>query len=247
VLYVGPQSSIQSGIPTVPESGIKPEDGIEDIKPARVLTPPPNAPPPGSPLPVGHEMGTGGDILGQSAPHGPMPEAPQDLYDPTLYPPTDPVVPKRGRARALDFAPIDDPPTKKRRVEPPSRSASTFAQPSLPQPKNTTLFTANKSGPITRTRDGKYVPVPAQPKPRKWALSPEERVGLGLEPFIVSEVTDESCSGDGGSRISTPNLDARLNMNTDPRNPVGGRRHPRSFSFNVNSSHPHGSSTQATR
>ena len=194
MLHAGLWSNIQKkhslGVPTAPESG---EDGIQDIKP--VLTPP-SSPPLGLLSAVEDEVDAGGGTMSHPAPHEPTPT----LYDPTLYFPANPVVPKRGRARALDFEPIDDPPTKKRRVNPPPTSASTSAPPP-PQPKQVTLFTANKSGPITRTRDGTFVPVPALPKPPKWGLSAEERTDLGLEPLIVPEITGEAQSREGGSSI----------------------------------------------
>lgn len=158
-------------------------------------------------------MGTRRDTTGRPAPGEPTPEPPRVLYDPTLYPPTDPVVPKRGRARALDFEPIHGPPVKKRRVEPPPKSASTPAPPPPPQPKQTTLFTSNKSGPITRTRDGKFVPVPTLPKPPRWGLSPEERAELGLEPLIATELRHEQRSGDGGLSTSTSGSGVGLDAN----------------------------------
>ena len=106
MLNAGLWSNIQKkhplGASTAPESGIKREDGIQDIKPA--LTPL-SPPPPGLSLAVEDEMGNGGGITREPAPHEPTPI----LYDPTLYPPTKPVVPKQGRARALDFEPIDSP------------------------------------------------------------------------------------------------------------------------------------------
>lgn len=219
MLYAGLiQKKHRLGVSAALESGIKREDGIQDIKPS--ITPPPSFPPPGSSLAVEDEMGNVGGTTGRPAPHEPTPAPLQVLYDPTLYPLIEPVVPKRGRARALDFEPIDDPPTKKRRVNPPPKSISTSTPPPPPpQPKKTTLFTANKSGPITRTRDGKFLPVPIPPKRPKWGLSPAERVGLGPEPLIVVEVGGESPPGDGGSSVSTLNSSSYLDTNT-PRNQV---------------------------
>ena len=203
ILYVELWSNIQkkqsSGAPSASESNVKLEDGTQDIKP--LLAPPPVTPPPGPSSAVGDEISTRGDTTGQSPPRAPTLDPPRVLYDPTLYPHTDPVVPKRGRARALDFEPVDDLPTKKRRIEPPPKFAAISAPP--PQPKKTTLFTANKSGPITRTRDGKYVPVPTLPKLRKWGLGSEKRAELGLEPLVMDEIRGESRSGDGESSIST--------------------------------------------
>lgn len=242
MLYAGLWSKIQKkrplGVSTAPESGIKREDGIQDIKPA--LTPPSS--PPGLSLTVGDEMDIGGGTMGQLAPQQPVPVPRRILYDPTLYPPTKPVVPKKGRARALDFEPTDDPPTKKRRVDPPPKVGSTSAPPP-PQPKQVTLFTANKSGPITRTRDGKFVPVPALPKPFKWNLSSEERAGLGLEPSIVPGISSESQSRDEESSSRT--LDSTLypDLNT-PRNQVG-RRSDQSSSQRVDYMQLYGSQVQA--
>ena len=237
MLYAGLWSDIRKkhplGVSTAPQSGIKREDGIQDIKPA--LTPP-SPPPLGSCLGVEDEVDSGGYTTGHPAPYEPTPT----LYDPTLYFPANPVVPKRGRARALDFEPIDDPPTKKRRVNPPPTSASTSAPPP-PQPKQVTLFTANKSGPITRTRGGTFVPVPAPPKPPKWGLSPEERADLGLGPLIVTKVAGESQSREGGSSI--PILDPG-SLNT-PRNQVR-RRSYRSPSLSIDYMQPFGSQIQAS-
>lgn len=232
MLHVALWSHIQknqsSGAPSAPESGVKLEDGTQDIKP--VLAPPHVAPPQGPSSAVGDEISTRGDTTGQSAPRAPTPEPPRVLYDPTLYPHTDPVVPKRGRARALDFESVDDLPTKKRRIEPPPKSAAISAPP--PQPKKTTLFTANKSGPITRTRDGKYVPVPTLPKPRKWGLGSEKRAELGLEPLVMNEISGEPRSGDGESSISTA------------RNPVCHGRLQTSRLL-IDNDNPHGSQMQA--
>jgi len=216
MLYAGLWSKVQKkhplGASVAPEIAVKRE---VDIKPS--LTPPPSASPPGISLDVEDEMGS---TTGQPGPHGPTPTpaAQSMLYDPTLYPPTSPVVPKRGRARALDFDPIDDPPTKKRRVSPPPQLASTPAPPP-PQPKKTTLFTANKSGPITRTRDGKFVPVPALPKPPRWGLNPEEGAEPGPEPLIVPDIGGEPSSRDWGSSTRTLDLGPVLNLDT-PRSQV---------------------------
>ena len=219
-LYAGLWRNIQKkyplGVSTAPESGIKREDGTQDIKPA--LTPL-SSPPPELSLAVEDEIHSGGGTTGQLAPYEPIPVPRRILYDPTLYPPTKPIVPKQGRARALDFEPTDDPPVKKRRVDPPLKLATTSAPPP-PQPKQVTLFTANKSGPITRTRDGKFVPIPALPKPPKWDLSPEGRAGLGLEPVIVPEISGESQPRDGGSSIRTLDSGLSPDLNT-PRNQVG--------------------------
>jgi len=239
MLYVELWNPVQkkhsSGVSAVPESGIKLEGGNQDIKP--LLTPPPGAPPPELSIAMENEMGsTRGDVTGQPAPHQPTPGPPRVLYDPTLYPPTDPVVPKQGRARALDLEHIDHPPTKKRRVEPSPTLVSTSAPP--PQPKQMTLFTANKSGPITRTRDGKFVPVPTLPKPAKWGLNPEERARLGLEPLIVAEVRGESRYGAGG--LSTSTSDSVVYRDITPRNQVRSRRHRGSMLL-VDYMHPYGS------
>jgi hypothetical protein len=213
---------------------------MQDIKPS--LTPPPNASPPGFLFTADGEMESGGGSTSQPAAHGPTPPPPRNLYDPTLYPRIDPVVPKRGRARALDFEPIDDPPAKKRRVNPLPKSVSTPAPQPPPQPKQTTLFTANKSGPISRTRDGKFVPVPTLPKPPKWGLSPEERAALGLEPFIATKAIGESPSRDGGSSIGTSDSNVYLDMNT-PRNQVR-RRSCQSPNLLVDYTKPYGSQVQ---
>ncbi len=244
ILYVGLWSNIQKkhplGVSTAPKTGIIREDGIQDIKPALTL---PSSPPPGLSLTVEDEMDSGGGTTGQPAPHEPTPEPRRILYDPTLYPPTKPVVPKQGRARALDFEPTDAPPTKKRRVDPPPKSASTSAPPP-PQPKQVTLFTANKSGPITRTRDGKFVPVPTLPKPHKWDLSSEERAGLGLEPLIVPEISDESQSRDGGSSIRTLDSGLYADLHT-PRNQVCHRSY-QSSSQHADYMQPYDSQIQAS-